>query len=377
MWLKKILIRGPIRLNVFSGKRYIPKSKRKKIFNSNDIKLWEDIVYSLQKAGRDPHPELQWTRRAQSLSSWSLLLGGHQGTKEEARHTWWLRGVHERRPDRPDWEGAALQGRVLKAEGVSLGANHGPVWLLSRAGRLVWAGGGVGCVTKGLIQSESNWQLFVQPFSHIQLFSTPWTAAHQASLSFTISLSLLKLMSNESVMPSNHLIVCCPLLLPSVFSSIRIFSDQSALWIRWPQYWSFSFSISPSNEYSGLISFQINWFELLAFHRTLKSLLQHHSSKVSILWGSAFFTVQLPYLHMTIGKTIALTKQTFAGKGMSLLFKMLCSFNMRRNRWLFLLTLSSWATARVLLSGVIQAHRMRGSSVQMQNVILFFFKFIL
>ena len=180
-----------------------------------------------------------------------------------------------------------------------------------------------------------------------------------------------------SMTQSNHLLLCRPLLLPSIFSSIRIFSDQSALWIRWPQYWSFSFSISPSNDYSGLISFQINWFELLAFHRTLKSLLQHHSSKVSILWGSAFFTVQLPYLYMTIGKTIALTKQTFAGKGMSQLLKMLCSFNMRRNRWLFLLTLSSWATTRVVLSGVIQAHRMRGISVQMQNVILFFFKFIL
>ena len=309
--------------------------KEKRIFNSNDSKLWEDIIYSLQKAGRDPHPELQWTRRAQSLSSWSLLLGGHQRTKEEARHTWWLRGVHERRPDRPDWEWAALQGRVLQAEGVSLGTKQGPVWLLSRAGRVVWAGGGVGWVTKGLIQSESNWQLFVQLFSHIQLFSTPWTTAHQASLSFTISLSLLKLRSNESVMPSNHLILCRPLLLPSSFSSIRVFSDHSALWIRWPQYWSFSFSISPSSEYSGLISFQINWFDLLAFHRTLKSLFQHHSSKVSILRRSAFFMVQLPYLYMTTGKTIALTKQTFAGKGMSLLFKTLCSFKHEKEQMTF------------------------------------------
>ena len=133
----------------------------------------------------------------------------------------------------------------------------------------------------------------VQSVSHIQLFVTPWTAAHQASLSITNSWSLLKLMSIESVMPSNHLILCYTLLLlPSIFPSIRVFSNKSALHIRWPKYWSFSFSISPSNEYSKLISFRIDWFDLLAVQGTLKSLLQHHSSKASILRHSAFFMVQ-------------------------------------------------------------------------------------
>ena len=133
----------------------------------------------------------------------------------------------------------------------------------------------------------------VQSLSHVRLFATPWIAAHQASLSFTIS-CLLKLMSIESVMPSNHLILCHPLLLlPSIFSSIKVFSIELALRIRWPKYWSSSFSISPSNGYSGLISFRISWFILLAVQGTLKSLLQHHSSKASILWCSAFFMVQL------------------------------------------------------------------------------------
>ena len=131
----------------------------------------------------------------------------------------------------------------------------------------------------------------VQLLSHIWLFATPWTAARQSSLSITNSQSLLKLMSVESVMPSNHLILCCPLLLlPSIFPSIRVFSKESVLGIRWPKYWSFSFSISPSNEYSGLISFRMDWFDLLAVQGTLKSLLQHHSSKTSILQRSAFFT---------------------------------------------------------------------------------------
>ena len=134
---------------------------------------------------------------------------------------------------------------------------------------------------------------------------TPWTAACQASLSFTISQSLLKLMSIESVMPSNHLILCRPLLLlPSIFPSITVFSRQSALPIRWSKYWSFSFSISPSNEYSGLISFTLDWLDLLAVQGTLKSLLQHHCSKASILRFLAFFMVQLPHLYMTTGKTI-------------------------------------------------------------------------
>ena len=151
----------------------------------------------------------------------------------------------------------------------------------------------------------------VQSLSHVRLFMTPWTAAHQVSLSITNSWCLPKLMSIESVMPSNHLILCCPfLLLPSIFPSIRVFSNESVLHIRWPKYWSFSFSISPSNTYSGLISFRMDWFDLLAVQGTLKSLLQHHSSKASILWHSAFFIVQLSHPYMTTGKTIALTRWT-------------------------------------------------------------------
>ena len=136
---------------------------------------------------------------------------------------------------------------------------------------------------------------------------TPWTAAHQASLSITNSWSLLKLMSIELVMPSNHLI-CRPLLPPSIFPSIRVFSNESVLHIRWPKYWSFSFSISPSNEYSGLISFRNDWLDLLAVQGTLKSLLQHHSLKASLLRCSAFFTVKLSHPHMTTGKTVVLTR---------------------------------------------------------------------
>ena len=150
--------------------------------------------------------------------------------------------------------------------------------------------------------------------------ATPWTAAHQASLSFTVSRSLLKLMSIESVMPSNHLILCYPLLLlPSVFPSIRVFSNESVLCLRWPKYWSFSFNISPSNEYSGLISFRMDWFDLLAILGTLKSLIQHHSSKASIR-RSAFFIVQFSHPYTTTGKTIVLTRWTFVSKVMSLLF---------------------------------------------------------
>ena len=141
--------------------------------------------------------------------------------------------------------------------------------------------------------------------------ATPWTTARQASLSITNSRSLLKLMSVESVMPSNHLILCHPLLLlPSISPSIRVFSNESALHIRWPRYWRFSFNISPSNEHSGLISFRMDWLDLLAVQGTLNSLLQHHSSKASVLRCSAFFTVQLSHPHMTTGKTIALTRQT-------------------------------------------------------------------
>ena len=164
----------------------------------------------------------------------------------------------------------------------------------------------------------------VQSLSHVQLFATSWTTAHQASLSFTISQSLLKLTCIESVMPSNHFILCHPLLLPSVFPSIRVFFNESALRIRWPKYWSFSISLS--NEYSELISFTMDWFDLLAVQGTLKNLLQHHSSKASILWHSAFFMVQLSHPYMTIGKTIALTRQIFVSKVMSLLFNMLSIF---------------------------------------------------
>ena len=154
--------------------------------------------------------------------------------------------------------------------------------------------------------------------------ATPWAAARQASLSITNSQSLLKLMSIESVMPSNHLILCRPfLLLPSVICSIRVFSKESALRIRWPKYWSFSFNISPSNEYSGLISFRMDWLDLLAVQGTLKSLIQHHSSKASILQHSAFFIVQLSHLYITAGKTITLTRHTFVGKVISLLSNML------------------------------------------------------
>ena len=165
------------------------------------------------------------------------------------------------------------------------------------------------------------YSLSVQSLSHVQLFATPWTAARQAFLSFTNSRSLLKLMSIASVMPSNRLILSHPLLLPpSIFPSIRVFSNESVLRIRWPKYWSFSFSISPSNEYSGLVSFRIDWFDILAVQGTLKSLLQHQSSKASILQHSAFFIVQLSHPYMTTGKSIALTRQTFIGKVMSLLF---------------------------------------------------------
>ena len=160
----------------------------------------------------------------------------------------------------------------------------------------------------------------VQLLGCVRLFVTPWTAAHQASLSFTIFWSLLKLKSIESVMPSNYLILCCPLLLlPSLFPSIRAFSNESDLHIRWSKYWRFSFSISPSNEYSGQISFRMDWLDLLEVQGTLKSLLQHHSSKESIIWHSAFFRVQLSHRCMTTGKTIALTRWTFVGKVMSLI----------------------------------------------------------
>ena len=162
-----------------------------------------------------------------------------------------------------------------------------------------------------------NWRFSSVQFSRsvVSDSATPWIAAHQASLSITNSRSLLRLMCIESVMPSSHLTLCRPLLLlPPIPPSIRVFSNESTLCIRWPKYWSFSFSISPSNEHPGLVSFRMDRLDLLAVQGTLKSLLQHHSSKASILWCSAFFTVQLSHPYMTTGKTTALTRRTFVGK---------------------------------------------------------------
>ena len=147
-----------------------------------------------------------------------------------------------------------------------------------------------------------------------QFFETPWTSAGQASMSITNSWSLFKLMSIKSVMPFNHLILCHPLLLPSIFPRIRVFSNESVLHIRWPKYWSFSISLSPSNEYSGLVSFRIYWFDILVAQGTLKSLLQHHGSKASILWCSDFFIVRPLYPYLTTGKTIALIRWTLLTK---------------------------------------------------------------
>ena len=173
------------------------------------------------------------------------------------------------------------------------------------------------CAASPIIQFSSVTQL-------CPTLATPWTAARQASLSITNSQSSLRLTSIESVMLSRHLILCRPLLLlPPIPPSIRVFSNESTLCIRWPKYWSFSFSIIPSKEIPGLISFRMNWLDLLAVQGTLKSLLQHHSSKASIFWCSAFFTVQLSHPYMTTGKTIALTRWTFVGKVISLLFNML------------------------------------------------------
>ena len=180
-----------------------------------------------------------------------------------------------------------------------------------------------------------TWFSSVQLLSRVQVFTTPWTAACQASLSITNSRSSSKPVSTESVMPSNHLILCPPLLLlPSIFPSIWVFPDESALHIRWPNYWSLSFNISPSNEHLGLISFRMDWLDLLAVQGTLKSLLQHHRSKASILWHSGFFIVQLSHPYMTTGKTMALTRQTFVDKLMSLLLNML-------SRWV--ITFLAWS----------------------------------
>ena len=193
----------------------------------------------------------------------------------------------------------------------------------------------------------------IQSLSRVRLFATPWTAACQASLSITNCWSLPKPMSIESVMPSN---LCHPLLLlPSIFPSIRVFSNESALSIRWPKYWSFCLNVNPSNEHPGLNSFRMDWLDLLAVQGTLKSLLQHHSSKASILQRSAFFTVQLAHPYMTTGKTIALTRRTFVGKVMSLLFNMLSrlviTFLPRSKRLLiYSHSTSPWANSVVFIN---------------------------
>ena len=199
----------------------------------------------------------------------------------------------------------------------------------------------------------------VQSLSCVQLFATPWTAAHQASLSITNPRSPPKLKSIELVMPANHLILCHPLLLPSVFPSTRVFSNKSALHIRWPKYWRFSINISPSNEHSGQISFRMDLLDPLAVQGTLKSFLQHHSSKASILQCSAFFIVQPSRPYMTTGKTIALTRQTFVGKVMSLLFNMLSrlviTFLLRSKRLLI-----SWLQS--LSAVILESKKMKSVS---------------
>ena len=200
-------------------------------------------------------------------------------------------------------------------------------WLINATGYVFLSSSASKCLWNSKLCKSLKTVVIVQPLSQVWLFVTPWTAACQASLSFTISQSLLKLMSVELVMTSNYLILCHSLpLLPSIFPSIRIFSNELALHIRWLKYWSFNLSISPSSECSGLISFRMDWLDLLAVQGTLKSLLQHHSLKTSVLQHSVFFMVQLAHLYMTTGKTIALTVRSFVGKVMSLLFNMLSRF---------------------------------------------------
>ena len=183
-------------------------------------------------------------------------------------------------------------------------------------------------VGKGCSKDRLSSAQFSSVIQWCLILCNPWAAARQASLSITNSPSLLKTMSIESVMPSNHLILCHPLLLPpSIFPNIRVFSNESALHIRWPKYWSFSFNISPSNEHPGLISFRMDWLDLLAVQGTRKSLLQHHSSKASILLHPAFCMVQLSHSYMTTGKTIFLTRWTFVGKVMSLFFNSLLGWS--------------------------------------------------
>ena len=208
----------------------------------------------------------------------------------------------------------------------------------------------------------------VQSLSHVRLLVTPWTVARQASLSITNSHSLLKLMSIELVMPSNHLILCCPLLLlPSVFPSISVFFNELVLRIRWPQYWSFSFSISPSKEHPGRISFRMDWLDLLAVQGTLKSLLQHHSSKASILQHSALFTVQLSHPYMTTGKTIALTRRTFVGKAMCQLFNMLSAAAKSLQSCLTLCDPIDSSPSGSLVPGILEARTLEWVAISFSN----------
>ena len=197
----------------------------------------------------------------------------------------------------------------------------------------------------------------VRLLSRVRLFATLWIAARQASLSVTNSQSSRKLKSIKSVMPSSHLILCRPLfLLPPIPPGIRVFSNESALHMRWPKYWSFSFSIIPSKEHPGLISFRMDWLDFLAVHGTRKSLLQHHSSKASVLWRSAFFTVQLSHPYMTTGKTIALTRWTFVGKVMSLLF------SQTRLKWL--------SSSRLVITFLPRSKRLLISGLQSPSAVI-------
>ena len=219
------------------------------------------------------------------------------------------------------------EGPFIMVHGLSSGGME--AWLLSGMWDLSFPTRYWSPVPSVMILGIGVWELIivtvtVQSLSRVQLFAIPWTAARQASLSITNSRSSLRLTSIELVMPSSHLIPCPPLLfLPSIFPSIRVFSNESALHIRWPKYWSFSFNISPSNEHPGLISFRMDWLDLLAVQGTLKSLPQHHSSKASTLQHSAFFIAQISHPYMTTGKTIVLTRWIFVDKVMSLLFNML------------------------------------------------------
>ena len=230
------------------------------------------------------------------------------GGKEGSLWRWQLNGV---------W--GVSRGSWLGCGGGAVAGACVCIWGQDQHGRSPDCPGSEQCGRWGHLQFSS-----VQLLSCVWLFATPWTAARQASLSITNSWSLPKLMSIESVMPSNHLILCRPLLLlPSIFPTIRVFSNESVLCMRWPKYWSFSFCISSTNEHPGLISFWMDWLDFLAVQGTLESFPQHCSSKPSILWCSAFFIVQLSHPYMTTGKTVALTRRTFFGKVMFLPFHML------------------------------------------------------